>query len=157
MALAANSVNGVKIWRTPMSSLLGWVATAVSAGSYFSRQEARLRKIQGAAACLWIIYGLNIDATPMIVANIIVAAMAFCSSFAARSAWKEQWSARLRRRSGQMEPSDVADRSHPNASYTAMVVPAKLPVGVTERASDLVMFGGTPCDRVRPENVDIPS
>lgn len=140
-----------------MSSLLGWVATAVSARSYFSRQEARLRKIQGAAACLWIIYGLNIDATPMIVANIIVAAMAFCSSFARRPAWKEQWSARLRRRSGRTEPRDVADRSHPNASYTAMVVSAELPVGVTERASDLVMFCGTPCDRVRPENVDIPS
>ena len=72
-----------------MSSLLGWAATAVSAGSYLSRQEARLRKIQGAAACLWIIYGVNVDATPVIVANIIVAAIAFCSSFAKRPAWKE--------------------------------------------------------------------
>jgi hypothetical protein len=95
--------------------------------------------------------------TYMIVANIIVAAMAFCSSFARRPAWKEQWPARLRRRSGRMEPIHVADRSHPNASYTAKVVPAKLPVGVTERASDLVMFCGAACDRVPPENVDIPS
>jgi hypothetical protein len=155
MPLAANSVNGVKFWRTPMSSLLGWLATAVSAGSYLSRQEARLRKIQGAAACLWIIYGVNVDATPVIVANIIVAAMAFCSSFAKRPAWKEQWSARLSRQSGRVEPAHVADRSHPNASYTAKAVPAKLPLRVTERASDLVMFCGAACDRVPPENVDI--
>ena len=136
-----------------MSSLLGWAATAVSAGSYLSRQEARLRKIQGAAACLWMIYGVNVDAPPVIVANIIVAAMAFCSSFAKRPAWKEQWSARLSRQSGRVEETGHAgESSHP---YTAKVVPAKLPVRVTERASDLVMFCGTPCDRVRPENVDI--
>jgi hypothetical protein len=152
MPLAANSKNGVKFWRTPMSSLLGWAATAVSAGSYLSRQEARLRKIQGAAACLWIIYGVNVDAPPVIVANIIVAAMAFCSSFAKRPAWKEQWSARLSRQSGRVETGHAGESSHP---YTAKVVPAKLPVRVTERASDLVMFCGTPCDRVRPENVDI--
>ena len=135
-----------------MSSLLGWAATAVSAGSYLSRQEARLRKIQGAAACLWIIYGVNVDATPVIVANIIVAAMAFCSSFAKRPAWKEQWSVRLSRQSGRVETGHAGESRHP---YTAKVVPAKLPVRVTERASDLVMFCGTPCDRVRPENVDI--
>jgi len=140
-----------------MSSLLGWVATAVSAGSYFSRQEARLRKIQGAAACLWIIYGVNVDETPVTVANIIVAVMAFCSSFARRPAWKEQWSARLRRRSEQVETGHIAEKNHPGALYTVKVVPANLPVGVTERASDLVMFCSGTSDRVRPEIADIRS
>src|ERR1700686_2080055 len=133
MPLAANSKNGVKFWRTPMSSLLGWAATAVSAGSYLSRQEARLRKIQGAAACLWIIYGVNVDSTPVIVANIIVAAMAFCSSFAKRPAWKEQWPVRLSRQSGRVESQRTGESCRP---YTAKVLPAKLSVRVTERASD---------------------
>ena len=47
-----------------MSSVLGWLATALSAG-------------------------VNIDATPVIVANLIVAAMAFYSSFAEQSTWKQ--------------------------------------------------------------------
>jgi hypothetical protein len=38
-----------------MSSLLGWLATAVTAGSYLSRQAATLKKIQAAAACLRVI------------------------------------------------------------------------------------------------------
>jgi hypothetical protein len=98
MTQAADFENGAKFWRTPMSSLLGWLATAVTAGSYLSRQAAALKKIQAAAACIWIIYGVNIEAAPVIVANLIVAAMAFYSSLAERSTWKQQWSARLNRR-----------------------------------------------------------
>jgi heme O synthase-like polyprenyltransferase len=71
-----------------MSSVLGWLATAATAGSFLSRQAATLQKVQAAAACLWIIYGANIDAAPLIVANLIVAAMAFYSSLAERSTWK---------------------------------------------------------------------
>ena len=43
-------------------SVLGWVATAVFATSYLSRQAPTLRRIQACAACLWIIYGLTIGA-----------------------------------------------------------------------------------------------
>ena len=59
-----------------MSSVFGWMATAVTAGSFLSRQATTFKRVQAAAACLWIIYGVNIDAAPVIVANLIVAAMA---------------------------------------------------------------------------------
>lgn len=62
-------------------SLIGWVATAVFAISYFFRRPATLRKIQAFAACLWIIYGVAIGALPVIVANVIVAGAALYSSF----------------------------------------------------------------------------
>jgi hypothetical protein len=136
------------------SSLLGWLATGLSAGSYLSRQQARLKKIQAAAACLWIVYGVSIDEPPVILANVIVAAMALCSAFAERYKWKEQWSARLSRQSGPVKIGHVAGKSRPSASHTAMVVSAYLPVGVMESTSDLVMFSGGACDRVRPQNID---
>ena len=56
--------------------LIGWVATAAFASSYFCRQDRSLRAIQGAAALLWIVYGLFIRAAPVVVANAIVAAAA---------------------------------------------------------------------------------
>ena len=43
-----------------------------------------LRRIQAGAALLWVIYGVAIDAAPVIVANLIVAAAALYSSFAQR-------------------------------------------------------------------------
>lgn len=55
---------------------IGWVATAAFASSYFFREPRSLRAIQGAAAVLWIGYGLFIRATPVVVANVIVAAAA---------------------------------------------------------------------------------
>jgi hypothetical protein len=133
------------------SSLLGWLATGLSAGSYLSRQHARLKKIQAAAACLWIIYGMSIDEPPLIVANLIVAAMALYSAFAERSKWKEPWSARLSRQLGSVKTGHVAGKSRPSASHTAIVVSTYSPVGVTESTSDLVMFSGGACDRVQPQ------
>jgi hypothetical protein len=62
-------------------SMIGWVATAVFAISYFFRRPATLRKIQAFAACLWIMYGIAIGALPVIVANVIVAGSALYSSF----------------------------------------------------------------------------
>jgi hypothetical protein len=56
--------------------LIGWVATAVSAASYFSRDPLRLRRIQAGAAFIWIAYGLTIGSRPLIAANAIVAAAA---------------------------------------------------------------------------------
>jgi hypothetical protein len=58
-----------------MTQILGWVATAIFAGSYFLRPAA-LRAIQMVAAVLWIVYGVLIDATPVIAANTLVFAAA---------------------------------------------------------------------------------
>jgi hypothetical protein len=83
------------------TSSIGWIATALFAGSYFFRQAAMLKKMQAAAACLWIIYGLTIGAAPVVVANLIVAVAALFSSYRGKSPWTEQWSARLNRQSGR--------------------------------------------------------
>jgi hypothetical protein len=67
-----------------MLNSIGWVATAVFVSSYFCRQASTLRKIQAGAALLWVAYGFLIGAMPVVVANVIVAAAAGYSSFAAR-------------------------------------------------------------------------
>ena len=64
-----------------MRDWLGWLATAVFLTSYFTRQSVTLRRIQGLAACLWAVYGGLIHALPIIVANVLVAAVAVASSF----------------------------------------------------------------------------
>ena len=64
-----------------MLDYLGWVATAIFAGSYFCKGPGMLRRIQALAALLWIGYGVMIHAAPVIVANVVVAAMALYSSF----------------------------------------------------------------------------
>ena len=56
-------------------SMIGWVATAAFAISYFFRRPATLRKIQAFAACLWIMYGIAIGALPVIVVLMIVGAI----------------------------------------------------------------------------------
>jgi len=65
-------------------AIIGWLATAVFASSYFFRQPLTLRRIQAAAALLWVMYGIAIDAVPVVVANLIVAAAALYSSLAQR-------------------------------------------------------------------------
>jgi hypothetical protein len=64
-----------------MLDWIGWIATAIFASSYFCKQPASLRRIQALAALLWIGYGVLIHALPIIVANLIVAAVALYSSF----------------------------------------------------------------------------
>jgi hypothetical protein len=64
-----------------MIEWVGWVATAVFAVSYFCRQPAAMRRVQALAAALWIAYGVAIKAPPVIVANLVVAALAIISSF----------------------------------------------------------------------------
>jgi hypothetical protein len=59
-----------------MTQTLGWVATAIFVGSYFFARPAALRAIQMIAAVLWIVYGVLIDATPVIAANTLVFAAA---------------------------------------------------------------------------------
>lgn len=67
-----------------MSEWIGWIATAVFAVSYFCSRPAALRRVQALAALLWIGYGIIIKAPPVIVANLVVAAMAVISSFQRR-------------------------------------------------------------------------
>lgn len=59
---------------------IGWVATATFAGSYFCKQPAALRRVQALAALLWIGYGALIRSLPVVVANVVVAVVALCSS-----------------------------------------------------------------------------
>jgi hypothetical protein len=63
---------------------IGWVATGVFAGSYLCKEQAALRRTQAVAASLWAIYGALIHATPVLVANLLVAGMAIYSSIPAR-------------------------------------------------------------------------
>jgi hypothetical protein len=67
-----------------MIEWIGWIATAVFAVSYFCRRPAVMRRIQALAAILWIGYGIAIKAPPVIVANLVVAAVAIISSFQRR-------------------------------------------------------------------------
>jgi len=67
-----------------MIEWVGWIATAVFAVSYFCRRPAAMRRVQALAATLWIVYGGAIKATPVIVANLVVASIAIISSFQRR-------------------------------------------------------------------------
>ena len=51
---------------------IGWAATGVFVSSYFSRKPSLLRACQMVGALLWLLYGIAIKATPVIVANILV-------------------------------------------------------------------------------------
>ena len=63
-----------------MLSWIGWVATVVFASSYLCRRQVTLRRVQAAAAALWVVYGVLIHALPVVVANVIVASVALYSS-----------------------------------------------------------------------------
>ena len=58
---------------------LGWVATALFATSYFCKTSRAMRRVQALAALLWVGYGVWMNAFPIIVANVIVAALALYS------------------------------------------------------------------------------
>lgn len=60
---------------------IGWVATAVFSLSYLFRSGAALRRVQAAAAVLWIAYGVAIHSYPVIAANVVVAAAALGSAW----------------------------------------------------------------------------
>jgi hypothetical protein len=59
---------------------IGWVATAIFLASYACKEQSRLRKVQAAAALVWVGYGLLLQALPLIVANLLVATVAVYSS-----------------------------------------------------------------------------
>jgi hypothetical protein len=65
------------------TDLVGWAATALFAASYFCRQPRTLRLMQAAAALVWLAYGISLRATPVIVANLLVASLALWSAWSA--------------------------------------------------------------------------
>ena len=60
--------------------MIGWIATAIFAGSYLCKDPISLRRVQALAACMWAVYGAIIGATPVLVANLLVAGFAGWSS-----------------------------------------------------------------------------
>jgi len=60
---------------------LGWLATALFAGSYFCKTPRAMRRVQALAAVLWVGYGIWMNALPVIVANTIVATLALYSDW----------------------------------------------------------------------------
>ena len=60
---------------------LGWAATAVFVGSYFFGRPLLLRGVQMLGALLWVTYGVLIDASPVIVANVLVFSAAAWTTF----------------------------------------------------------------------------
>ena len=68
-----------------MWNWIGWIATAMFAVSYFCKHPRELRRVQAVAALLWIGYGLLIHAAPVVVANLVVAAVAIYSSLRAQA------------------------------------------------------------------------
>lgn len=52
--------------------LLGWTATCVFVASYFFTRPSILRSVQMFGALLWVTYGVLINASPVIVANVLV-------------------------------------------------------------------------------------
>jgi hypothetical protein len=60
---------------------LGWGATAVFVGSYFCLRPSLLRGVQMFGAALWVLYGVLIDASPVIVANVLVFSAAAWTMF----------------------------------------------------------------------------
>jgi uncharacterized protein with PQ loop repeat len=60
-----------------MKERIGWIATAAFAMSYLPRSARTLKQVQALAACLWIIYGISVRTAPVVVTDVVVAAMAF--------------------------------------------------------------------------------
>ena len=61
-------------------NVIGWTATAVFSSSYFFKEAATLRRIQAAAASLWVLCGVAIHSAPVVVANLIVGIVAISTS-----------------------------------------------------------------------------
>ena len=65
---------------------VGWAATAVFVGSYFFGRPSVLRGVQMIGALLWMTYGILINASPVIVANVLVFSAAAWTLFRRPSA-----------------------------------------------------------------------
>ena len=64
---------------------LGWTATALFTASYFFKRAALLRRVQIAAALLWVGYGALVGAVPVIAANVLVVCAALLAGWTERS------------------------------------------------------------------------
>jgi len=53
-----------------MSDAIGWMATALTASSYFTRRQALLRRTQACAAALWLVYGAFIHSMPVMTVTV---------------------------------------------------------------------------------------
>jgi len=51
---------------------LGWAATAVFVMSYFCKRADVLKRVQMAGAAMWVIYGILVQAPPVVAANLLV-------------------------------------------------------------------------------------
>ena len=65
----------------PWVQCLGWAATGVFVASYFFVRPSLLRGVQMLGALLWVTYGLLINASPVIVANLLVFSAAAWTAF----------------------------------------------------------------------------
>ena len=65
----------------PAAEYLGWVATAIFGLSYFCARPVVLRRVQMVGAVLWVVYGVLIGASPVIVANVLVFSAAAWTTF----------------------------------------------------------------------------
>lgn len=68
-----------------MFDWIGWIATAVFAGSYLCKEPQSMRRVQAVGAACWLVYGVLIHSAPIVVSNIIVAGVAVFSSLRRRS------------------------------------------------------------------------
>lgn len=64
-----------------MAAAIGWIATALFASSYLFKRQAVLRKVQALGAAVWVVYGVVIHATPVVVANLVTVGMALWSLY----------------------------------------------------------------------------
>ena len=64
-----------------MIDYLGWAATAVFVGSYFCKRPETLRAMQMAGGVMWVIYGVLVQAPPVVVANVLVVGAAAWTAF----------------------------------------------------------------------------
>jgi hypothetical protein len=55
---------------------LGWTATAVFVCSYACKGAGALKRVQMIGALIWVVYGVAIQATPVVAANLLVFAAA---------------------------------------------------------------------------------
>ena len=67
-----------------MIEAVGWLATAIFAGSYFIDNRSILQLIQACSAGLWVLYGIFIDSSPVIVANCIIITIAIMTTVTRR-------------------------------------------------------------------------
>lgn len=67
-----------------MVDYLGWAATAVFVGSYFCTRAETLKRVQMLGAAMWVLYGVMMNAMPVIASNVLVITVAGITAMRAR-------------------------------------------------------------------------